>query len=291
MRRRGLARAAGLAALAAAVLLVGGELAVRLSGMADFPLYRADRAIGYIPRANQHGSFLHSHRWVFNDRSMGVAAPFRPTPDGVLLLGDSVVMGGDPLNQPDKLGPRLQDALGRPVWPIAAGSWALQNELEELRLQPDFARLGAIVVVSNSEDFGAPSVWRSQLDHPTHRPLSALAFAATKYLFHPEEPRDAPWTPADEAVWRASLQRFLAGYHGRVLWVLHPLRGEVGRPIPAFDPLRRVLAGRVQVLDMAADRGWSQGDYRDRIHPNAQGDRLLAAAIAHALAAPPETPR
>src|ERR1035438_8247662 len=89
------------------LLLAATELAVRLSGVVDFPTYLTDSEIGYLPRPNQSGSFLHINDWVFNDRSMGTAAAWdsskRPN---LLLIGNSVVMGGNPYAQKDKLGPQ-----------------------------------------------------------------------------------------------------------------------------------------------------------------------------------------
>src|SRR5262249_20189950 len=61
--RRGLRLVAG-----GALLLLLIELAVRLSGAVDFPLYRVDPAYGYAPLPDQSGSFLRTNRWVFNDQ-------------------------------------------------------------------------------------------------------------------------------------------------------------------------------------------------------------------------------
>ena len=57
----------------ATLVLGGGELLVRSLGMVDFPLYEANALIGYIPAANQKGSFLNSHDWQFNEKHMELA--------------------------------------------------------------------------------------------------------------------------------------------------------------------------------------------------------------------------
>ena len=104
------------------------EIAIRISGIIDFPLYDADNHIGYIPKPNQSGSFLRTHDWQFNSLSMG-ASEFKPSDTVVdtLLIGDSVVLGGNPYKQSDRLGPQLQKIRGGNVWPISAGSWGLRN--------------------------------------------------------------------------------------------------------------------------------------------------------------------
>jgi hypothetical protein len=89
--------------------LVFGEVAVREAGMVDFPIYAVDDEIGYIPKPNQHGCFLNKRCWAFNDRSMGTTTAWNPTlHPNVLFIGNSIVMGGNPYDQHDKLGPLVQ---------------------------------------------------------------------------------------------------------------------------------------------------------------------------------------
>ena len=93
--------------------LMIGEAAVREAGMVDFPNYAVDAEIGYIPRPNQHGCFLNRLCRVLNDRSMGTAAAWNPGPHpNVLLIGNSIVMGGDHYDQHDRLGPLVQQKVG-----------------------------------------------------------------------------------------------------------------------------------------------------------------------------------
>src|SRR5690348_9279243 len=94
----------GLLAFVAALLLVEGG--VRLSRVADVPLYRVDPRLGYIAKPDQAGAVLWTHDWAFNDRSMAVRQPFNGR--GVLLIGDSVVCGGNPFRQADRLGTQLE---------------------------------------------------------------------------------------------------------------------------------------------------------------------------------------
>lgn len=112
-------------------LLIIGEVGLRIAGVTDFPIYDVDDEIGYVPSPSQSGRFLRSHDWVFNEHSMGTARPWSPDArQDVLLIGNSIVMGGNPYRQADKLGPLLARQLGDhfAVWPIAAGGWTNVNE-------------------------------------------------------------------------------------------------------------------------------------------------------------------
>ena len=61
--------------------------------------------------------------------SMAAAGEFAPSPEAfdVLLIGDSLVLGGNKYRLEDRLGPQLSQLTGLPIWPIAAGSWSLRN--------------------------------------------------------------------------------------------------------------------------------------------------------------------
>lgn len=95
------------------LVLIGGallsiEVLVRATGMVDFPMYEANAQIGYIPAASQQGNFLNKNKWEFNSLHMG-ASEFKPGPGpNVLLIGDSLVYGGNSYRQQDRLGPSLQ---------------------------------------------------------------------------------------------------------------------------------------------------------------------------------------
>ena len=266
-----------------AALFALGESVARLAGVTDAPIFRVNEKIGYYPAADQQGRFLNEHGWAFNDRSMGVAARYRWSPDGVLLVGDSVVYGGNPLDQSDKVGPLLAKATHRPVWPLAAGGWALENELQMLDANPDLLRLPTIVWVSNTGDFGAENAWPNSVTYPDHRPWSALVSLLRRTVLRPHDVVDSPTSPAATARWKTDLRRFLERYHGRLIWVLYPKKNEVGTHPVDFEPLLSTIKGRADVLDLSDDPAWRRAQYRDAIHPSADGDRVMASEIARAL--------
>ncbi|MDB5694599.1 MAG: hypothetical protein JWN21_142 [Sphingomonas bacterium] len=76
------------------------EVIAQASRVTDVPLYRADRRIGYIPVPNQAGAFVWTNGWAFNDLSMGTPRRFvAGLPRRVLLIGDSIVLGGNPYSR------------------------------------------------------------------------------------------------------------------------------------------------------------------------------------------------
>jgi hypothetical protein len=138
---------------------------VRLMGLGDFPLYEANNVIGYIPKASQQGTFMNTSDWVFNSLHMGTGE-FKPGPGrDVLLVGDSLVYGGNSYRQAE-----------RQVWPIGAGSWSMHNELTWLMQHLDVVRqVDNVVFVPNSSDLeDSGSSWRCESTHPTHAPVSVL---------------------------------------------------------------------------------------------------------------------
>ena len=273
---------------AVALGLCVGEAGLRLAGGLSFPLYVSDPYIGYYPAPNQSGSYFHRHRWGFNEASMGVAMPWRATPDAVLLVGDSIVFGGNPLDQPDKLGPRLAQVTGRPVYPLAAGGWALDNELRMLRAHPALLSTPTIVWVSETGDFGVAAKGDDPLNWPRHRPASALYHYLAKFIFHAGDVTRAPQSAEATRQWQADLDWLLAHYHGRLIWVLYPERTQMHKPLPPdFAPLLDRIRGRAERVDVFAAGQWREGLYRDGvIHPNVAGNIELARLIARQLNGP-----
>lgn len=197
---------------ALALLLVPAEIAVRISGIVDFPLYVANNEIGYIPAPSQSGDFLRKNHWQFNSKSMG-ALEFAPS-DAVdtLLIGDSVVLGGNPYREEDRLGPQLKTVLQHPVWPISAGSWGLRNELQYLKLHPEVVQSSdQIIFVSNNGDFGEASSWSCEKTHPRSHPAWATLYVFKKYVWDWEScgqvPSNLLVTPGN---WKTDLREFLA---------------------------------------------------------------------------------
>lgn len=270
-------------AVGALVLVLGAELALRLSGVLDFPLFTPGPPYGYIPSPSQSGAFMRRNDWVFNERSMGTARPFSPssTLTDTLLVGDSIVSGGNPYRQAQRLGPQLEKRIGGHVWPISANSWSMANELTYIRVNPDVARsVDEIVFVTNSQDFVEPSVWRSQTTHPTHRPVSAIAYIVGKKI-------PGTWPPPKPAPLAADWAAFARSVKRPVYVVAYPTEAEAKSPelrrTHLLEPLRAVVGRDVKVIDVASDPRWLAAHYRDPIHPDAAATEVLAAIISDNL--------
>lgn len=272
------------------LVLVLIEIGVRASGIVDFPLYYADNRIGYIPKPNQSGKFLRIHDWQFNSLSMG-ASEFKPNDTVVdtLLIGDSVVLGGNPYKQADRLGPQLQKIRGGNVWPISAGSWGLRNELIYLNLHPDVvANVDELIFVLNSGDFAEASSWACEETHPRSYPIYATAYIVKKYLYN--------WsscgaTPAElkvpEGNWKLELKLLLQSQlikDKKVYFFLYPDKNEFENKILAREQLlvhssELSAAGAMNINYISDDSRWDVRFYRDAIHPTVDGTRMLASII------------
>ena len=291
-------------ALFACAALALVEAVARLSGIADIPLYDVDREIGYIPKPNQSGAFLRRNDWVFNERSMG-ARSFAP--DGrtnILLLGDSIVYGGDAYKQREKLGPRLEDDLqgDYAVWPVGAGHWGALNEITYLQRNADLLdRMNTLVWVLISVDFQRRVQSWSPLIHPQKPPLLASVFGLRRFIL----PRlhiipDPAWVPVAQEQHVAIdaqlplFDKYVASLRAahpalRMLLVLYPNAYEFTHPedVPAQTITRelRRIAGRLGIdfLRVAEDSRWQIANYRDPIHPTVEGNVALAALLKERL--------
>jgi lysophospholipase L1-like esterase len=276
------------------------EVGLRAAGVIDFPLYRADERIGYIQRPDQSGSFLNERDYRFNAHSMA-AGRFLPDPArfDLLLVGDSIVSGGNPLRQEDRLGPQLARAIGWNVWPVAAGGWSLQNGLTYLREHPEVvAAVDAVAFVVESSDLDGPASWASEFHHPRERPVSALAYAFSKYVLAPEPAPPPPALQVARRDWHADLRAFLESHDKPVYIFFYPNRLETS-DAAARERMARVLgalcdpqSARPRCFSVADAAQWSAVYYRDEIHPTAEGDAVLAQIIARGIgaAAAPQRP-
>ncbi len=243
-KRKTPARAAVAVAIVATLAAVA-ELAPRLLGVVDIPIYRPSSDFGYVPAPSQSGAFLHRNRWAYNAQSMGTPAPF--TGGGVLLVGNSIVDGGDWLDQAQRLGPQLQSRIGRPVWPIAAGGWSFLNELAYLR-DPSSNSTGSsdqVVFVLDAADFGPPKIWANSPDHPGHRPRSAAFYLFDRLILNRLFPlRDE--LGKSRRNWRQESDQFRRTNSKPILVVLYSRRGDNLRVVDGLEgayPSQRIRAG------------------------------------------------
>ncbi len=217
---------------------------------------------------------------------MGVAEEFAPSSKlDVLLVGDSIVYGGNPLRQQDKIGPMLEAETGWQVWPISAGSWGMQNELAYLGRIPQAVRTSDVIVfVFNSGDFGDPSSWASEYTHPRSRPTSYLLYLAGKFRGAPAQPPSdlvvKPWADLPEA-WN----QFVAASRKPVLVVAYPAKAELASGC-SWVPDWAKSAGAFACF--GGDGQMMPEDYRDGIHPSGLGMKKLSSFIRNKVEALPK---
>lgn len=261
-----------------AALIVATEIAARLAF--DFPLYEADDRIGYWLKPDQHGAFLFTKDWAFNGDRLGVAEEFKPSSKlDVLLVGDSIVYGGNSFEQGEKLGPLLEAATGWQVWPAAAGSWALKNQLEFLDSKPHLVDGADVVVfVLNSGDFGPPSEWRSEYTHPRRKPLFYLPYLFLRY-FGESEPESPPSAVSQYDETAKAWAAFVGQADKPVVVVAYANRSEAGSHCE-WVPAAFFAAGDWSCFDPSKLGG---EPFADGIHLNPEAVPALARAVSAAV--------
>ncbi|WP_342617493.1 hypothetical protein [Rhodoferax sp. GW822-FHT02A01] len=283
-----------------ACLLVVAEGAVRLSGAVDFPIYSVDNEIGYLPAPNQSGKFLNRNSWVFNDRSMGTELAWSPAKKrNLLLIGNSIVMGGNPYDQADKLGPLLQVKLGDKVtvWPIAAGAWTNVNQSVYLRRNPDVLRAADFFVWEYMNGgFSQLSPDRGQYVFPSERPLLATWYVLRRYVlprFIAFNMNELPPTGQSQQENVEQFERLVAEMSARkgnkvpgVLF-MYPGKEEYIAMQKGTDyapdrkELERIAATYgLKMIDVAKRPEWNVGLYREGTHPTVAGNKVLAEILA-----------
>jgi len=287
-------------ALGLIALLGLTELGLRVAGLGEFPTYLKDDHFGYVPKPNQAGRFLQRNEWVFNDRSMGVAEPWRPGDrTDILLVGNSVVLGGNAYNQPDKLAPIMQSQLSAScsVWPVAAGGWSTVNEFRYLDRQADVVS-GADFFVWEymAHQMDGLASWSRPTLHPLERPLWLTGHVVGKALEQrfPTAARFEEKAPSDEAPYFAEFEAMLerlnqaSGRRPAGVIFLYPDLSQlemarVGKEwLPDRAEVQRVAARRgVVLIDLAAMPQWKAELYKDGVHPTREGNVVIATILAN----------
>jgi len=282
------------------------EMLVRALGMIDFPLYTRDDAIGYLPKENQKGSFLNKNDWYINDKSMPVARDWNPAAAArnILLIGNSIVAGGNPYKYQDKLTSQIQARLGdkAAVWPLAVGGWTQINEIGYLNHHPEIAAQSDIFVWEYmAGGLSQMTNWRSEYAFPTQKPLCAAWYVVRRYLlprFFPV-PQDSV-LPATGAITPEYVTRFddeigkLIGADKRsksgVIWLYpkaeHLAVARHGREwLPERQDIQRIADKYgLQIVDIAAAPTWTREMYTtDGVHPTVEGNKVLAEILSAAI--------
>lgn len=289
----------GLAAISFAA--VSGELLARFA-LGPHPLSVTHPQIEYMFAPNQD-VMRFGNRQLFNE--LGMRSPPLDSviqPERILAMGDSVLNGGA-LTDHEALATTIATDADRFFGNVSAGSWGPRNISAWIE-QFDFQDADGVVLVMSSHDFtDFPNFGPlNPRTHPTETPALALIEAVNRYL-----PRvwdmarsavsDAP--PDDEAAHYAQVALVAEEIaQGRsdlhylldlardanipVCLVLHPTQREIrGEEDPRREKFHRLFAARsVPVIDTLEDMAnaisGQTNPFRDNIHPNDLGQKMLA---------------
>lgn len=294
--------------IALAAVLILAEIGVRLGGLVDLPTYSTDNEIEYILKPNQSGSFLNKNRWFFNNRSMGIEKNWAPaTHPNILLIGNSIVMGGNPFDQPNKLGPLIQQEIGNnySVWPIAVGGWSDVNEAVYIERNPDVTQAANFFVWEYMfGGLGGANPWAGDYVFPRERPIWATWYVFRRDVLPRLVSLNMNELPATGALDKDNLKQFeaaiakLSSATGRgtpgILFLypneaqyLAAKRGEEW--LPDRPELERIAQKYgLKIVDISRMPDWNETFYRDGTHPTVAGNKvlahILAASITDALA-------
>jgi hypothetical protein len=299
-------------AAALVAIVVGGELVARFGlGIGDPPLWQDDPQLEYVMQPNQTGSQLKkAYRYnAYSMRSQDFGLhKSNPHEFRVMVFGDSVVNGGNQTDQSDLatevLQAKLAHRMNRPVvvGNISCGSWGPPNLLAYARKFGLFDADVVVIVVSTHDAADVPTFQKvagTKAYYPDRKPLCALQEAVTRYLPNLWRAQGDPAPPADTSVAvveevGAAMRELIAmaqASGARVVVVLHWERAEqtAGASGRGLAYLRDVsLAAGAIVRDDGGRMRQSlqSGDspYRDNIHPNEAGHRVLAEIMADAIA-------
>jgi len=287
-----------------AIVVVAGaittEIGVRAAGMVDFPVYNHNDSIGYIVKPNQSGKFLDRNSWAFNDLSMPIAEAWNPKlRPNLLLIGNSIIMGGNPYDQKDKVTPLLQAKLGDnvSVWPLATGGWTIVNEAAYLEQHPEVARSANYFIWEYMQGgLSQLASWHGDYVFPSHRPLWATGYVLRRYILpkfiHFGSASELPPTGDLDSANLARFERQIdvlcraVGKDTSGTIFLYPNKAQLlmERQGKEWLPERGTLLGvakahHLRVVDLAANPEWNGSFYREGTHPTVEGNQVITSVL------------
>ena len=306
-----------VACIAVILALSGGELVARLLlGLGTPPLTITHPRIEYMFRPDQDVSRF-GNRILINHYGMRTEPFSRHAPDEfrIMVFGDSVINGGNLTDHTRLATTIVHDELAERtsgkvvVGNISAGSWGPGNWLAYAQEYGFFNALIVVLVISSHDSADNPTFGAlDEQTHPTRRPLSALIEGLTRYLprYLPQQSStDGVHTPdesgrstdkeigKDEAQGLENLKNFLfaAKQGARYVLVLQHWEKEEIEKEEAQPGNRHIrdlcLSMGISPIQLAPyfSRSLQSGSnpYRDTIHPNDVGQRLIATAILENL--------
>lgn len=174
------------------VLLLGVELTLRFKyGLGNPALMEADEMTGYRFKPNQKVRRF-GKNMEYNEYSQRSQSITKQKPQGklrIMIIGDSVVNGGYPVDQKETITAFLSQKLTRAgynpeVLNTSSGSWGIGNQLGYLRKFGTFDS-DVLIVQIGTHDLIQPTSTSEKLGKDPHfpnkRPLTAIGEAWERY--------------------------------------------------------------------------------------------------------------
>jgi GDSL-like Lipase/Acylhydrolase family len=288
-------------------LMCAAEFSLRaVYGLGSPPLIQREPASGYEFRPNQH---LHrfGNRIEYNSEGLR-SEPLRPLAndsDRILCLGDSVINGGAQTDQSATFPYQLEAELAKSGLNVqtlnaSAGGWAPSNEAGFFREHGLFGSKQVVWELGTHDLYGGHAlVGPSDPGFPDHVPFSAIGELLSRYLW----PRlvgslkdDSPLPdPAGSDAERLACLRLLGSTAAlmqsggaKVVFLLMPEAREFQDATYAAVARRDFLeeAKRLTIpvinpyADLQSSRQHGQNPFRDAVHPNPLGNRIVAKLVA-----------
>lgn len=288
-------------------LICAAEFSLRaVYGLGTPALIRADRASGYEFLPNQHLRRF-GNRIEYNAEGLRSQPLRKLTTDSVriLCLGDSVTNGGALTDQSATFPYQLEADLANSGLNVqalnaSAGGWAPSNEAGFIREHGLFGAKQVVWELGTHDLFGGHALLGpSDPNFPEHVPFSAIGELFSRYAW----PRlvgslkdDSPLpAPANSEAERLACLRLLGSTAAliqsrgaKLVFLLMPETREFQEPDFAAVAKREFLqeAGRLTIPvvnpypDLLSSRQGGQNPFRDAIHPNPLGNRIMARVVA-----------
>ena len=296
--------------MTAVVAIVSGEIFARYYlGLGTPPLSITHPIIEYMFKPNQDVMRFGNHL-IFNQYGMRTVPFDARKADNdefrIMVFGDSVLNGG---NQTDHaalattlIQERLKERQKVVVGNISAGSWGPGNWLAYAN-EYGFFDADIVVLVISSHDYADNPTFEvlNENTHPTKNPVSAILEGITRYLprYLPQFDASGAVSESDRFEKKPSKEEVLKGIRdlknllelarkssAYVMVLQHWEKSEleIGVPKDGYQQIQRVCES-TGVSCISLEPYFSQaiknGDnpYRDNIHPNQMGQKLIADAF------------
>jgi len=277
------------------ILLCLAEVILRIKGALDFPIYQVEQNGHYSLIASQNGKFLNKNEWFVNAQGFNNDKDLETKKPYVVLIGDSVIYGGNPVDYRDRIGSRLEKSLSENVYSGAVGGWSLYNEIQFINKNMDIIKNADLLIIQydNGDLSGLTKARNGSTTHPTEKPKSAVFYLVKKYIY-PKLTRDStkselppiPEEVLSSGTWDDDLLKISKGVNGKILFVLYPDKKALEDRqlwIKQTSDIKKFLENnreKFEYIDIAKMPQWNAELYRDGIHPNVEGNQVIADIIA-----------